>query len=152
MNQKRIKMKQSHPDIGEELDKIKTAHDQFIHQLKQIKTIPKEKYIQIDYLQNLKELAPWLVGSENNETNNFESESVNEGKEVIKQNVQKENLDELLEEIKSHPEQKATILQDFLNIFPELSDQDRLGILSNFNNLPLKKLRKELEDFIQLFQ
>ena len=139
-------------ELNEEIEKVKKVHEQFIHQLKKLKILSKEEFLQLDYNKNLKKLAPWLSVANISDAlwgPPIKSESSRESpKELIK----KETVEDTMAKIKEHPDKISAILNQFLVGFPDLSEADRLSLVHNFKSLEGKSLKKELDNITLLFQ
>jgi len=120
----------------------------FLNQIDDISYNSRDESIIAIYNKTLEKNTPWLTqkGNGNGNKNKLQSGSISTGK------TQKPLHKEYIKQIEANPADKAILIKEFLEYFPDISLTDRNVLAENFKGLTYKELYTEFENLTQIFQ
>ncbi len=134
--------------LDNEIEGVFGFFNQFLKQIEGSSHLNREESISAKYHEILDKKRPWLTAL-------LKPESPNRGAgDGGSQSVGKQqNLHtKYLMQIERNPAEKAGLIKEFLEYFPEISVADRAVLAANFLELTYKELYQELENLTQIFQ
>ncbi|TFH29437.1 MAG: hypothetical protein E4G98_03820 [Promethearchaeota archaeon] len=130
--------------LKSEIEGVFECYNQFLSQIDENVHGNREECISTAYHAILDEKTPWL-----SELLTPESPSENTSPTASQQ--QKPIHMKYMKKIERNPAEKAHLIKEFLEYFPEISLADRLVLAENFKNLTYKDLYHEFENLTQIF-
>jgi hypothetical protein len=135
------------PNLGEKIQQLENAREQFISYLKGLHLPSRDQMIQKNYQQQIIQRTPWLIQS-NILTQSINTRTLKEDETTLDWGTK---INRMIDQIKNKPDKKEQILTLFLKQFVEIGDSDRQILLDVFKTLDITNLQKELLTLIQSF-
>ena len=144
------KYKRNQKEIMDKIALIKEMNRDFLSVIGKLEIIPRDKLVEMDYLEKLEKQAPWLKKSITIRNKNGEIIEENQESEDIlsdKQNL----IKKLLVNIESSPKKRNQFIKQFLEKNSAIEKADREILIKSYENLPNEKLEKELNNILEIF-
>ena len=144
------KYKRNQKEIMEKIAQIKEINSDFLSVIGKLEHIPRDKLVELDYLEKFEKQASWLKKSLKIKNKNGEILEENQESEDIlsdRQNL----LKKLLVNIESSPKKRNQFIKQFLEQNSVIEKADRAILIKSYENLPSEKLEKELNNILEIF-
>ncbi|MHA1584912.1 MAG: hypothetical protein ACTSWL_06630 [Promethearchaeota archaeon] len=154
--------------ISDNIKKIQQLQKKIIEQISNIDLKTRSEIIHQNYEQIRRNTAPWFEKYNNTIKKQEKQIAINKQKNKIdlknknieesgafqpkSDNPKPSTFEQLLEEIKIHPDQKTQLIHQILFSIKDLDEEDRLVLETNYLELPKEKLIDELMNLKQLFE
>ena len=154
--------------ISDNIKKIQQLQKKIIAQISNIDLKTRTEVIHQNYEQIRRNTAPWFekygdrIKKQEKQVaiNNQESKIDLKNKNIEKSGafqpesdkLRPSSFEQLLEEIKIHPDQKVQLIHQILFSIKDLGEEDRVVLETNYIELPGEKLIEELTNLKQLFE
>jgi len=136
-------------EIQGKIAQIKEMNRDFLSFIGKLEYIPRDKLVELDYLEKCKKQAPWLEKSLKLKNKNGEIIEENEIEDILsdRQNL----LKKLIVNIELSPKKRNQFIKQFLEQNSVIEKADREILIKNYENLPSEKLEKELNNILEIF-
>jgi hypothetical protein len=144
------KYKRNQKEIMVKIAQIKEMNRDFLSVIGKLEHIPRDKLVELVYLEKFEKQAPWLKKSLKIKNKNGEIIEENPESEDIltdKQNL----IKKLLVNIKSSPKKRNHLIKQFLEKNSVIEKADREILIKSYEDLPNEKLEKELNNILEIF-
>jgi len=130
------KYKRNQKEIMAKIAQIKEINKNFLNIIGKLEYIPRDKLVELDYLEKFEKQAPWLKKRNG---------------EVIEENQEKTLIKKLLFNIEASPKKRKKLITQFLEQNSAIEKADREILIKSYENLPSEKLEKELNNILEIF-
>ena len=136
------KYKRNQKEIMEKIAQIKEINSDFLRVIEKLEHVPRDKLVEMDYLEKFEKRSPWLKKS---------LKIKNRNGEVIEENQEKTLIKKLLVNIETSPKKRNKLIKQFLEQNSAIEKADREILIKSYENLPSEKLEKELNNILEIF-
>jgi len=136
------KYKRNQKEIMEKIAQIKEINSDFLSVIGKLENIPRDKLVELDYLEKFEKQAPWLKKS---------LKIKNKNGEVLEEKQEKTLIKKLLVNIESSPKKRNQLIKQFLVKNSVIEKADREILIKSYENLPSETLEKEINNILEIF-
>ncbi len=133
------KIKRNQKEIIGKIAQIKEMNKNFLSVIGKIELFPRDKLVELDYLEKFEKQAPWI------------KKSKNKNGKVIEEKQEKTLIKKLLVNIEASPKKRNQLIKQFLEQNSAIENADRAILIKSYENLPSEKLEKELNNILEIF-
>ncbi len=142
------KNKHNQKEIMRKITQIKEMNRDFLSDLGKFKFIPRDKLVELDYLEKIEDQSPWLKKSL--KIKNKNGAFVQESEDILSDRQNK--LKKLIINIESSPKKRNHYIKQFLEQNSVIEKADRDILIKSYKNLSKEKLENELNDILEIFE
>ena len=136
------KYKRNQKEIMTKIAQIKEMNSDFLSIIGKHEHIPRDKLVELDYLEKFEKQAPWLKKS---------LKIKNKNGEVLEEKQEKTLIKKLLVYIEASPKKRNQLIKQFLEQNSDIEKADREILIKSYENLPSETLEKELNNVLEIF-
>ncbi len=140
------KNKRNQKEIMVKIAQIKEKNRDFLNVIEKLENIPRDKLVELDYLEKIEKQAPWLKKSN---IKNDNGEIIQESEDILSD--RQNSLKKLLGNIESSPKKRNQFIKQFLKQNSVIEKADREILIKSYENLTKEKLEKELNNILEIF-
>ncbi len=133
--------------LEQSIEHFRELQSNLIEKISNICNTPREKIIQEHYENLLSEKAQKYI-EQSRQLTQIKENPIEPSQTLINST---KSLEDYVKLIQNNPNQKESIIQDFLATLPELESSDINILVNNLKSLTKDKLLKELQTLEQLF-
>ena len=141
------KYKSNQKEIMVKIAQIKEKNRDFLSLIGKLENIPRDKLVELNYLEKIEKQAPWLKKSLKIKNDN--GEIIQESEDILSD--RQNSLKKLLGNIESSPKKRNQFIKQFLKQNSVIEKADREILIKSYENLTKEKLEKELNNILEIF-
>jgi len=141
------KYKSNQKEIMVKIAQIKEKNRDFLNLIGKLENIPRDKLVELNYLEKIEKQAPWLKKSLKIKNDN--GEIIQESEDILSD--RQNSLKKLLGNIESSPKKRNQFIKQFLKQNSVIEKADREILIKSYENLTKEKLEKELNNILEIF-
>jgi len=141
------KYKSNQKEIMVKIAQIKEKNRDFLNVIGKLENIPRDKLVELNYLEKIEKQAPWLKKSLKIKNDN--GEIIQESEDILSD--RQNSLKKLLGNIESSPKKRNQFIKQFLKQNSVIEKADREILIKSYENLTKEKLEKELNNILEIF-
>ena len=141
------KYKSNQKEIMVKIAQIKEKNRDFLNLIGKLENIPRDKLVELNYLEKIEKQAPWLKKSLKIKNDN--GEIIQESEDILSD--RQNSLKKLLGNIESSPKKRNQFIKQFLKQNSVIEKTDREILIKSYENLTKEKLEKELNNILEIF-
>jgi len=141
------KYKSNQKEIMVKIAQIKEKNRDFLNLIGKLENIPRDKLVELNYIEKIEKQAPWLKKSLKIKNDN--GEIIQESEDILSD--RQNSLKKLLGNIESSPKKRNQFIKQFLKQNSVIEKADREILIKSYENLTKEKLEKELNNILEIF-